>query len=358
MRVGNPEDTEERKRLRRQSPLFSADQIVAPLMVIQGANDPRVKKQESDQIVVALRDRNYPVSYLVAENEGHGFRSRENRLAVAAAMEDFLAEHLDGRSTEETDPEIHQTVQNLTVDPASVTLPDSLAKAQAKAARTAPLPEANGTALDTGSMQYTTTLEMQGREINVDITRKVEQATFEDQSVWRIADQAQTSMGSSTDTVLVDRENLVTKFRSASQGGGTMRVRYSNEMVTGQIQARGQSIDINKKLEAPVLSDGAGLDIFVTGLPLETGYEATLRTFNSQQQQAVPMTLEVTGTETIDVPAGTFDTFVVEITPVEEGNKRTLYVSQEAAHTMVRKQRSLPAQMGGGTATTELTSME
>jgi dipeptidyl aminopeptidase/acylaminoacyl peptidase len=60
--------------LERQSPLNSAAKIKTPLMVVQGANDPRVNKRESDQIVVALRDRGFPVEYLVAPDEGHGFQ--------------------------------------------------------------------------------------------------------------------------------------------------------------------------------------------------------------------------------------------------------------------------------------------
>src|SRR5688572_32496146 len=59
---------------RSQSPLNSAKSIKSPLLVVQGANDPRVKKAESDQIVVALRERGFPVEYLVAPDEGHGDR--------------------------------------------------------------------------------------------------------------------------------------------------------------------------------------------------------------------------------------------------------------------------------------------
>jgi dipeptidyl aminopeptidase/acylaminoacyl peptidase len=70
------------KMLEEQSPLNSAKNIKAPLLVIQGANDPRVKKAESDQIVIALRDLGRTVEYMVAPDEGHGFAGRENRLAA------------------------------------------------------------------------------------------------------------------------------------------------------------------------------------------------------------------------------------------------------------------------------------
>jgi dipeptidyl aminopeptidase/acylaminoacyl peptidase len=69
-RMGDTNSPEGRAQLDRQSPLNSADKIKTPLMVVQGANDPRVNKREADQIVVALRDRGYPVQYLLADDEG------------------------------------------------------------------------------------------------------------------------------------------------------------------------------------------------------------------------------------------------------------------------------------------------
>ncbi|NEO33577.1 MAG: prolyl oligopeptidase family serine peptidase [Symploca sp. SIO3C6] len=123
VRVGDLEDPEDRIRLRRQSPLFAAQQIKAPLLVIQGANDPRVKQVESDQIVVALRDLGRQVKYLVAPDEGHGFRQETNRLAVTAAIEEFLARQLGGRQQESISPEIKARLEALTVDVDSVSTP-------------------------------------------------------------------------------------------------------------------------------------------------------------------------------------------------------------------------------------------
>ena len=94
-------------------------------MVIQGSNDPRVKKAESDQIVVALRELERPVEYLVATDEGHGFQGRENRLAMYAAIERFLADQLDGRFQEGTAPEVAERLAALTVDVDSVRMPGS-----------------------------------------------------------------------------------------------------------------------------------------------------------------------------------------------------------------------------------------
>ncbi|MEO0984784.1 MAG: alpha/beta fold hydrolase [Cyanobacteria bacterium J06639_14] len=122
LRLGDPEDPSDRERLASQSPLFFADQIQAPLMVIQGANDPRVKQAESDQIVVALRDLNQPVEYLVAPDEGHGFAKENNLLASMAALERFFAEHLGGRYQAAMSPEIQAQLAALTVDVDTVTV--------------------------------------------------------------------------------------------------------------------------------------------------------------------------------------------------------------------------------------------
>ena len=116
LRVGDPNDPSDRDRLESQSPLFFADSIQAPLLVVQGANDPRVLQQESDQIVKALRDLGRPVEYLVALDEGHGFRKEINALAMTAALERFFAEHLGGRYQPEMSPELEAQLEILTVD--------------------------------------------------------------------------------------------------------------------------------------------------------------------------------------------------------------------------------------------------
>ena len=94
MRIGNL--TTEEEFLKSRSPLFKADQINKPLLIAQGANDPRVKQAESDQIVAAMREKGLPVEYLLFSDEGHGFVRPENRIKFYAAAEEFLSKHLGG----------------------------------------------------------------------------------------------------------------------------------------------------------------------------------------------------------------------------------------------------------------------
>jgi dipeptidyl aminopeptidase/acylaminoacyl peptidase len=95
-RVGNP--ATEAEFLRSRSPLTHVDRIRIPMLIAQGANDPRVKRSESEQIVAAMKAKGIPHEYLVFDDEGHGFAKPENRLTFYAVAERFLAEHLGGRA--------------------------------------------------------------------------------------------------------------------------------------------------------------------------------------------------------------------------------------------------------------------
>ena len=97
-RLGNPET--EAEFLRSRSPLFKVDQIKIPMLIVHGANDPRVKQAESDQIVKVMKDKGLYVEYMVFPDEGHGFAKPENRLKFYAVAEKFLAQCLGGRYEE------------------------------------------------------------------------------------------------------------------------------------------------------------------------------------------------------------------------------------------------------------------
>ena len=97
-RMGNPDSEEGLALLKAASPLYKADQITKPLLIAQGANDPRVKQAESDQIVGAMKDAGIPVTYVLYPDEGHGFAKPTNNIAFFAIAENFLAECLGGRA--------------------------------------------------------------------------------------------------------------------------------------------------------------------------------------------------------------------------------------------------------------------
>jgi dipeptidyl aminopeptidase/acylaminoacyl peptidase len=97
-RLGNPET--EADFLKSRSPLFKVDQIKIPMLIAQGANDPRVKASESEQIVEAMREKGIDYEYMLFEDEGHGFLNQDNRIEFYAGVEKFLAQHLGGRYEE------------------------------------------------------------------------------------------------------------------------------------------------------------------------------------------------------------------------------------------------------------------
>ncbi len=92
--VGDPSNEADSLRMRETSPVFLVNQIKTPLLIVQGAKDPRVNQAESDQMVAALKEKGIEVEYLLKENEGHGFRNEENKFELYETMEQFLAKHL------------------------------------------------------------------------------------------------------------------------------------------------------------------------------------------------------------------------------------------------------------------------
>lgn len=96
-RVGDPRNEEGRKLLLSRSPITKVDKIRKPLLIAQGANDPRVTQKESDQIVASMKAKGIPVTYVLYPDEGHGFARPENRTSFYAISEGFLAKCLGGR---------------------------------------------------------------------------------------------------------------------------------------------------------------------------------------------------------------------------------------------------------------------
>src|SRR5437773_146620 len=177
-RMGDPSRSEGRAQLERQSPLNSANKIKSPLLVVQGANDPRVNRAESEQIVIALRDRGFPVEYILAPDEGHGFARPINNLVLYTSAEKFLAKHLGGRYQESMTPAITERMAVLTVDPRSVVLAKKV-----DVPTGAPKPTAE---LTPGTVTWKARLEAAGQTMPMDLTRTVKDSS----GVWVVSETA------------------------------------------------------------------------------------------------------------------------------------------------------------------------
>lgn len=341
-RMGDVSTPEGRAQLERQSPLSSANKIKSPLLVLQGANDPRVKKAESDQIVVALRERGFPVEYIVAPDEGHGFARPANNLAGFTAAEKFLAKHLGGRYEESMKPEIATRLQEITVDVKTVELPK---KADASAAN-APKPAAD---LKAGTSNYKANMELGGQKIEMTVTREVK----EEGGRWVVTEKATTPMGAINDKTVFEKGTLIPAERSIQQGPVEVSLRFKDGKATGTFNLNGQSKPVDVDLGGPLYADGAGANLTLAALPLDAGYTATYRNFDVQAQKVKLMQVKVAGTEKVTVPAGTFDSTKLEVTSAEgESGGTTLWV--DPATRQVVKSVSVIPQMNGAVLTTEL----
>src|SRR5258708_11664733 len=166
VRMGDTNTAEGKAKLMEESPLNAASHIKTPLLVAQGANDPRVNKREAEQIVIALRDRGFQVEYILAPDEGHGFARPINNLALFMAAEKFLANHLGGRYQEGGTTEEVARLKEITVDPATVTL----AKKVDAGAVGAPKPAMD---LQAGTYHYKMTIEAGGQTMGLKISTAI-----------------------------------------------------------------------------------------------------------------------------------------------------------------------------------------
>ncbi len=340
-RMGDPTKPEGKAQLERQSPLFSAQKIRTPLMVVQGANDPRVKKRESDQIVIALRDRKFPVEYLVADDEGHGFARPINNLAMIAAVEKFLAKHVGGRFQESMTPDVDKRLKEITVDPSTVKLPSMPAPTASLPSLAAPP--------STQPHSFKARIEAGPQTISLQMKSVIEQTP----EGWRATDTMQTPMGEATDVTLLDSETFAVRKRTLKQGPMQIEVGIEGGKATGKMQMGAQSRAIDIALEGPLFADGAGSALVLAALPLAEGYSVSYRTLDLQTQQTKLFWLKVTGSESVTVPAGTFDCWRVEIEPADGSpGKQTLFVARKERRPV--KIEAVMPQMGGAKLTAEL----
>jgi dipeptidyl aminopeptidase/acylaminoacyl peptidase len=341
VRMGDPGTEAGKALLMRQSPVNSADKIKTPLMVVQGANDPRVNKAESDQIVVALRDRKFPVEYLVAPDEGHGFARPVNNMAMMFASEKFLAKHLGGRFQEDATAEVSTRLKEITVDPATVTLAKKATAAVGLPAGLMPV----------GMDQRTYEIKMSigGQELSMRSVNSV----LEKEGALMIADAVSTPMGDASDLVTVDKKSLEVRARAVNQGPVKLDWLLAEGKLTGKMSMNGTERPINVELGGPVFGDGAALMRTLPALPLKEGYSTTFRNINQQNMKPKLLQVKVVKVTKVKVLAGEFEAYELELSSAEGGSdKATYWVS--VTDPKVVKSEAVVAEMGGAKVLVEL----
>jgi dipeptidyl aminopeptidase/acylaminoacyl peptidase len=341
-RMGDPNTPEGKAQLMRQSPLSAADKIKTPLMVIQGANDPRVNKRESDQIVIALRDRGFPVEYIVAPDEGHGFARPVNNMASFAEAEKFLAKYLGGRYQESMTPEVTARLKEITVDVKTVSLPKKADVAASGALK----PEMD---LKAGSSSYKASIAAGGQNIPLSMKTEIK----EENGSWMVYETAQTPQGEMSDTSTIEKGSLLLKKRTIKQGPIVIELDVKGNKAVGSMNMNGQSRPIDVDLGGELIADGAGAFEVIAALPLANGYSTGFRNFDVMKQKPQMKQLKVVGTESVTVPAGTFDAYKVEITSADdESDKQTVWIAKDT-RKVVKVTAVLPS-LGGAILTSEL----
>jgi hypothetical protein len=310
--------------------------------VAQGANDPRVKKAESEQIVIALRDRGFPVEYILAGDEGHGFQRPVNSMALWAASEKFFARHLGGRVQESMTPEVAKRLAELTIDPKTVVL------TKAADAATVGVPKA-AFPLNVGTSSYTGKIEAGGQTIPMTTTQTIE----EQGGAWVITGTAKLPMGDATDVTTLDKATLVARKRSVKQGPATIEVAFEGGKATGTVAIGGEPKPVSVDLGGELFADGIAASDVIASLPLAEGYSASFRNFDLRQQKVQLKQAKVAGAESVTVPAGTFQAWKVEVTSADgEPGQMTIWVAKDS-RKVVKTSATIP-QMGGAVVTSEL----
>jgi dienelactone hydrolase len=339
-RLGNPATPEGKAQLERQSPLNSVSKIKTPLMVMQGANDPRVNRAESEQIVIALRDRGADVAYLLAPDEGHGFQRPINNLASFAAAEKFLAEHLRGRYQEYLGPEVSARLKVLTIDPKTVTLTKTVNPGSVGVPKPA-------SPLHAGTSSYAAHLDLGGQKMEMKGTTEIS----DENGRWVIVETMTTPMGPAVDRGEVDKDTLVLRKRTITQGPVTIHFEVKDGKAQGEMKMNDQPKPFTVETGGELFADGPGSMEIVGTLPLADGYTTSFRNFDPQSQKIQTVQVKVLGSEPVTVPAGTFDAYKVEVATAG-AQTVTEWVAKDSRQ-VVKVVAILP-QMNGATMTMEL----
>jgi len=340
-RMGNPKTPEGKAQLERQSPLNSASKIRTPLLVAQGANDPRVKKAEAEQIVIALRDRGFPVEYILAPDEGHGFARPVNSMALWAASEKFFAKYIGGRFQEGATPEVAARLKEITVDPKTVVLTKKVDAAVVGVPKTAG-------SLAAGSSPFQAKIEVGGQTIPMTVSQTIR----EEGGGWVVSETAKTPMGDMVDTTVLEKGTLVLRKRSVQQGPLTIELAFADGKATGTATMGAAPKPVSVDLGGELFADGAGAFEVLATLPLAEGYSATFRNLDVQKQRPTLKQVKVVGREEVTVAAGKFDAWKLEVTSAEgEPGQATAWV--DAGSRKVLKVSATLPEMGGAVLTSE-----
>lgn len=211
-------------------------------------------------------------------------------------------------------------------------------------------PPKPATDLKPATYQYQVTMERGGQTMKM----KVSTVITDGGSTWSAVNTMETPQGAASDTATIAKSTLMLEKRSLKQGPVDIELDFAGNKATGKMSMQGQDQDIAVDLGGPIFADAAGGDQVIASLPLAIGYTASYRNFDLLTQKVKLQQLNVAALESITVPAGTFESYRVEVTSADGGaDKKTLWVAKDS-HKVV-KISAVAASMGGAVLTEELT---
>lgn len=334
-RMGDPNTEEGREQLRRQSPFFHAQNIKVPLLVAQGGNDPRVKKSESDQIVIAMRDLGLPVEYINFPDEGHGFAKPDNSMAFIAVMEKFLAKHIGGRYQEDVRDKIKDIIKNVTVDIAELEMPEIVTEEM----KNQDLPYIENI-IDDATLKYKLSFDMKGQKMLFDVERTIKNVN----TYISVTDSSSSDMGSMNDEGAVAYRTFRPISRKVEQGPLTIDFNFSDDdIISGTVTMQDNPQDVNLKIEESYVMDGPSLDVYLSNLQLSETFKTALRIFDTTNQVLQTYSFKVVGLDTIDA----YNCYKCELQSLEGQDKsQTLWIYKSDSPILVMK-RSVIGEMDG-----------
>ncbi len=221
----------------------------------------------------------------------------------------------------------------------------------------------DGTKLAPATLSYDATMEMDGRSRELSSTQTFAPTSTGGAATWTLVNKIETPGGIRTDSLIVDRSSLLPISRHL-RGRVEMDLTYTGPStasgieVSGTMKRRGQSKPISKSLNGPTLAGGVHDVVAFGAMPLAPGFRAALRVFSPQDESVKRAEFEVAGTETIETPAGSFETYVVDLNVGDGYVTGTVYLRKPAPHYYVKWETDVTTGQGSRTMRQTLTSMD
>jgi hypothetical protein len=233
-------------------------------------------------------------------------------------------------------------LKEITVDPKTVVL----AKKADPNAVGVPKPAVD---LKPGTYKYKARISAGGQDFDVTMSTTI----AEDKGMWTATGTMESPMGQASDVSTLEKGTLVLRSRTIKQGPATVNIDFAGNKATGNMNMNGTDRPISADLGGPVFADAAAADLTIGSLPLADGYTTTYRNFDVRKQKEKLLQIKVVGSESVTVPAGTFDTYKVEVTSADGGaDKQTLWIAKDSRKPV--KMTAVLAEMGGATMTQEM----